>query len=260
MITKTLSIAVLSGILISCSHAPKSVQFTTKSPLKKVSSWMAMLDSSSSSHRAPASAQTVTGLEEFIQAVKSHPEVFDLPVGKKVITKHGEMIDFMEEVKIEEAVYLKQNLHGYFVLKNDQGLKDSSLEAHDRDDVLSFENRIRNTQGLKEVKKLSENKYRLMISYSEYPQVLCGVEIDVMKSMELSEKACIDTKTGITLSYQKIISEKEVIMDTVAAELKSKQLTTFPMFLTCGQEGMPQDGYCSVTDEAEKDWSFLVTR
>gem|GEM_PF-5727015 len=261
MIYKTMSVTILLGILSSCAHKiPQAPKYST--PLKRVSSWMAVLNKSPSPslYRIPASSKLeVKGIEEFILAVKSHPQVFELPIGHKIVTLYGEK-EVLEVTRKEEVIYLKQNKNGYFVLRKGEEDKEAFLEAHDRVTMDSFETSLRATRGLKEIKRISVNKFRIILADDHYEGVLCGVEVDVTKSLEFSEKACIDNKTGVTLSRQKMISYKPTNMDVLSVELKSKQLSTFPSFLTCGSEGFPEAGYCSVVDDEEKDWSFLVTR
>lgn len=256
-----LTLLVIGPVLTACSSRPKFV------PKKKVSRLGHIMTPSQFPRalkydRMPASVENkkIPGLEEFISALKKHPEALDLPVGSEVLTEYTETEDGEKYSYKEWIVYLKQGKRGYYALKKDDLLMKTSLELLEADTPERVEHDIKINPGVREIKKVSDTRFHIIIASKDYPDEVCGMAVDLKKSVAFFEKACQMTDGSLTYR-QKVLSTKTINLksEDVIKELKAKKLVRYPDVDSCEIGSPTEDAHdCATVDEVEKDWSFLV--
>lgn len=254
-----LAVATLSILtLVSCSHSqPK------KTPHPIVSkSFLQMIKSSkpktAKDKRLPASGKSVPGLNEFIRALKKHPQFFKVPVGHEVTTEYRGIDEDGPYEFTRTEVYLKDNKHGYFVLTLREGETDLSVDHYFTPEEL--EQIFLYNDDYSSIKKISPTTF--LVSYetqiSDEVTGLCQYELDLTKWQSLASGNCKDASGRIVEETNATL--RAVNVSDYASYLKNTKLTVFSRALPCKSDDGGIDPECSssATEDYESDWSYIL--
>lgn len=257
-------LSVLS-LLGACSHQQMS---TTSHPYKVSKSFLDVIKTKKpgklgADKRFPASSKSIPGLTEFILALKANPAFLKAPVGYEVIKENSGTYEGQEYKDEDKSVYLKQTIDGHFVIENGEDAEaPASFNLYESQRIESLESDLATQDQIKEFKKISATQFVMIfkIPQSQFSG-LCQFDIDLTKSSELQGSSCKD-EGGKFVSVTKVISVKPINLQDYAEKLKAVKLQVYPNALDCGmvtfEDGGEATCFDSVTDDSEKDWSYLL--
>ena len=247
------------ALLGACSHHTVK---KSSHPYKLSRSWLDNIKTKKpgklkADRRFPASSN-IPGLKPFMTALKAHPDALKAPVGQEVLKSGYSIYEGQEYHHEEKIVYLKENRHGHFTLSTSSEDGGDSFDIIDSESIHDIEQTLIDQGNVKEIKKLSETQFKITFKVDPYFEK-CEVEIDLKKSVNLTNTVCYDLK-GKVVSEDKVISIKQVNLQDYKEKLTSIKANVISNVRECDYSSQEETENCfdTITDESERDWSYIL--